>query len=121
MHVAGGNGNLIHVAVAARVLPRHWDGRRLLRFLAGLAMLALAFTARVEATAPAAVPAPSSAVAVRSAAAEPSEADPGAPVPVERPRPAVPVTAPPAVLAAVLILVGLALPARGGRAPPAFG
>jgi hypothetical protein len=27
------------------VLPRDWDGRRLLRFLAGLAMLALAFSA----------------------------------------------------------------------------
>jgi hypothetical protein len=36
---------LFSVADLARVLPRHWDGRRLLRFLAGLAMLALAFTA----------------------------------------------------------------------------
>jgi hypothetical protein len=29
----------------ARVLPRDWDATRLLRFLTGLAMLALAFTA----------------------------------------------------------------------------
>lgn len=29
------------------VLPRHWDGHRLLRFLTGLAMIALAFTVRV--------------------------------------------------------------------------
>ena len=37
-----------------RVLPRDWDGQRLLRFLAGLAMLALAFAA--PALRPAAVP-----------------------------------------------------------------
>jgi hypothetical protein len=36
---------LFSVADLARVLPRHWDGRRLLRFLAGLAMLALTLTA----------------------------------------------------------------------------
>ena len=33
------------MAAVARVLPRLWDGRRLLRFLTGLAMLTLAFTA----------------------------------------------------------------------------
>jgi hypothetical protein len=36
---------LVTVADVARVLPRHWDGQRLLRFLAGLALLALAFAA----------------------------------------------------------------------------
>lgn len=33
------------MADVARLLPRHWDGRRLLRFLAGLALLVLAFAA----------------------------------------------------------------------------
>ena len=28
-----------------RLLPRHWDGGRLLRFLTGLALIALAFAA----------------------------------------------------------------------------
>ena len=31
------------MAIVERLLPRYWDGRRLLRFLAGLALLALAF------------------------------------------------------------------------------
>ena len=43
VHVAAENGKLIGVTAVARVHPRNWDGRRLLRFLAGLAMLALAF------------------------------------------------------------------------------
>ncbi|MCA2214853.1 hypothetical protein [Jidongwangia harbinensis] len=33
------------MAEVARILPRHWDGHRLLRFLTGLALLALAFAA----------------------------------------------------------------------------
>jgi hypothetical protein len=31
------------VTTVARLLPRHWDGRRLLQFLTGLALIALAF------------------------------------------------------------------------------
>lgn len=31
------------MAVVARLLPRHWDGRRLLQFLTGLALIAMAF------------------------------------------------------------------------------
>ena len=31
------------MAVVARLLPRHWDGYRLLQFLTGLALIALAF------------------------------------------------------------------------------
>lgn len=31
------------MAIVARLLPRHWDGRRLLQFLTGLALIALAF------------------------------------------------------------------------------
>jgi hypothetical protein len=33
------------VATVVRLLPRHWDGRRLLQFLTGLALIALAFAA----------------------------------------------------------------------------
>lgn len=33
------------MATVARLLPRHWDGSRLLRFLAGLALIALSFAA----------------------------------------------------------------------------
>lgn len=36
------------VAVVARLLPRDWDGQRLLRFVTGLALLALAFAVRVD-------------------------------------------------------------------------
>ena len=31
------------MTTVARLLPRHWDGRRLLQFLTGLALIALAF------------------------------------------------------------------------------
>jgi hypothetical protein len=50
---------LVVVAVARRLLPRHWDGHRLLRFLTGLALLALTFGgATVPAAPPPAAPAP---------------------------------------------------------------
>lgn len=42
------------VAVIDRVLPRDWDGRRLLRFLTGLALIALSFAVRVDDSASAA-------------------------------------------------------------------
>ncbi|MEV6492823.1 hypothetical protein AB0M20_30010, partial [Actinoplanes sp. NPDC051633] len=42
---------------AVRLTPRLWDGQRLLRFLAGLAMLALAFAAHAGLIGPAALPA----------------------------------------------------------------
>ena len=119
VHVAGGNGNLILVAVVAHVLPRHWDGRRLLRLFTGLAMLALAFTG--PAAFPVAPPAPvvvtasaPGGVVLASAAAIPAA--------IEPPVPAVPapVTLPLTVLiAAVLIPAGLALRVRAERAPPA--
>jgi hypothetical protein len=106
----------------ARLLPRHWDGSRLLRFLAGLAMLALAFTtptftSPVEATAPPAVTAP----AQGTAAAPDTDVTPSAAATVERLRPAMPVTVPLVVAAAVLILVGRAARAQAERAPPALG
>src|SRR5688500_18111244 len=88
VRVAAGNGSLIPVAVVARLLPRHWDGSRLLRFLAGLAMLALAFTtptfaSPVEAAAPPAVTAP----AQGTAAAPDTDVTPSAAATVERRRP----------------------------------
>jgi hypothetical protein len=52
----------------ARLLPRDWDGQRLLRFLAGLAMLALAFTFRAEGL-PAASPVTSSVAPVTTSVA----------------------------------------------------
>jgi hypothetical protein len=48
---------LVVVAVARRLLPRHWDGHRLLQFLTGLALLALTFGGATVPAAPAA-PAP---------------------------------------------------------------
>jgi hypothetical protein len=60
---------LILVTVVARVLPRDWDGSRLLRFLAGLAMLALAFAAPA---APQALAEPTPVVSVAETAPETS-------------------------------------------------
>jgi len=45
------------VAIVERLLPRHWDGRRLLQFLTGLALLALAFAGPGAAVAAPASPA----------------------------------------------------------------
>ena len=50
------------MAIVERLLPRHWDGRRLLQFLTGLALLALAFAGRVDAVAGPAAPAPVTSV-----------------------------------------------------------
>jgi hypothetical protein len=98
------------------VLPRHWDGRRLLRFLTGLAMLALAFTVHVTPPAPA-LPAPAPLAAVASSASPAS----AAPDTVAEELPALP---PEETLtfvgsAIVLLLVlGCALRVRAQRAPP---
>jgi hypothetical protein len=103
------------------VLPRQWDGRRLLRFLTGLAMLALAFTVHVTppAPAPALSAAPPVAVAssVSPAAPEAVSVEPVAALPA---LPALPAQAPAVVGAAVLLLflVGRLLSVRAERAPP---
>ncbi|GAA4590165.1 hypothetical protein BJY16_009142 [Actinoplanes octamycinicus] len=55
----------------AQEANRPWDGRRLLRFLTGLALLALAVTLRLPATAPAPVAEPVQQVSA-AAAAEPA-------------------------------------------------
>jgi hypothetical protein len=54
----GHNGKLFFMALLARLLPRDWDGRRLLQFLTGLALLALAFAAPAAPAAAAPAPAP---------------------------------------------------------------
>ena len=57
------------MAFVERLLPRHWDGRRLLQFLTGLALLALAFALPASAVA---TPAPAAPVSTTVAA--PAEA-----------------------------------------------
>jgi hypothetical protein len=110
------------VAAVVRVLPRHWDGRRLLRFLTGLAMLALAFAAPpLSSVAPAApVPAVSS---VRLEAASPVQVDAVAGTARRTEHvepPTAPVAVPLIIAATVIVLVAAAAPrARTVRGPPA--
>jgi hypothetical protein len=100
------------------VLPRHWDGRRLLRFLTGLAMLALAFTVHVTPPAPALPAAPAAAPAA-VAAASPVVSAPSSEEPVAA-LPALPVETPLYISSAVILLLitGFALRVRAERAPP---
>jgi hypothetical protein len=110
------------VAIVERLLPRYWDGRRLLRFLAGLALLALAFAVRVDAVAT--PPAPATAVVSTTV-----DAPPAASVTETDQSPAtvdVPLTGPvdtrvaPAavVLEPVTFAAGVDQPAYGSRGPP---
>jgi hypothetical protein len=48
---------LVTVAAVRRLHPRHWDGHRLLQFLTGLALLALAFGTTAASAAPVSPPA----------------------------------------------------------------
>ena len=108
----------------ARVLRSHWqpsdwDTRRLLRFLAGLAMLAMAF-AGPAATVPAPV-APSLAVitapAETSVTLSDSVPEPSAVRVIAAPLPAD--AAATVVMAGLItVLLGAALRVRGQRAPP---
>jgi hypothetical protein len=110
---------LVHVTAVTRVLPRFWDGRRLLRFLTGLAMLTLAFTVHVTPPAPALPAAPAAAVATSPAAPAHTAAQPAAqPGPVLAALP--PVETPLVISAAVtlLLIAGFALRVRAERAPP---
>jgi hypothetical protein len=131
VRVCARNGNLVGVTAVAHVLPRYWDGRRLLRFLTGLAMLALAFTVHVTPPAPElAAPAPpasapsappASALPAAVAESAPSNA-PSAPASAEpvASLPAWPVETPTVLSTAILLLLvgGLALRVRAERAPP---
>ena len=62
MRDRGHNGKLFFMALLARLLPRDWDGRRLLQFLTGLGLLALAFAAPAAPVAAAGAPAPAPVV-----------------------------------------------------------
>ncbi|MEV4351393.1 hypothetical protein AB0J83_43610 [Actinoplanes sp. NPDC049596] len=101
------------MAAVTRVLPRHWDGRRLLRFLTGLAMLALAFT----------VPAPREPVTLAASPAPlPAVRGEAAPAAVPAPAVAAPVVAAPApVVESALAAVEPAPVAALGAAAPADG
>ena len=109
----------------ARVLPSHWlpsdwDTRRLLRFLAGLAMLAMAF-AGPGVTVPAPV-APSAVVTTASAETSVTLSESvSAPSSVRVAAGPLLPEAPATVVGAALltVLIGCALRVRGQRAPPA--
>jgi hypothetical protein len=107
------------VTAVTYVLPRLWDGRRLLRFLTGLAMIALAFTVHVTSPAPA-HSAEQPAVAVAVAQAGP--ASPEAPAPASEPAASLPAlppaTAPVLGMAVLLLPAGRFFSVRGERAPP---
>jgi hypothetical protein len=57
------------VAAVARILPRFWDGRRLLQFLTGLALIAVAFAVPALAGPPATAPPPATVTTVDAPAA----------------------------------------------------
>jgi hypothetical protein len=111
------------VATVERLLPRHWDGRRLLHFLAGLALLAMSFTLRADVVATPAVPAPASASARSSVEAPETETD-QADLPVAAPAVTLPVSA--AVVAVepgIMVEPGVMVETEcqhhaGPRAPP---
>ena len=116
------------MTAVAGVLPRYWDGHRLLRFLAGLAMLALACTAPLGTLAAGPLSAASAPAVVRTVAvADSTDAEPaaaGSPVVrvAEPVAPRAPLTPAPAVLlaaTAVVLLGTLAPRIRADRAPPA--
>jgi hypothetical protein len=111
------------VTAVTYVLPRLWDGRRLLRFLTGLAMIALAFTVHVTPPAPAhSAERPAVAVAVAQAGPTSGQASSEAPAPASEPAASLPAlppaTAPVLGLAVLLLLVGRFFSVRGERAPP---
>jgi hypothetical protein len=68
------NGKLVAVSILERLDPRHWGGRRVLRLLAGLALVALALAVPSVVTAPAIVPA--AVVAEQPVAIAPADALP---------------------------------------------
>jgi hypothetical protein len=111
------------VAAAGRLYPRHWDGHRLLQFLTGLALLALAFGTTAASAPPASPP----ATAVSSTVEAPAPASPAETASVSArtsPRSeecwhdasrATRAVRPAADTAA---LAGITAPAHGSRAPP---
>jgi len=105
------------VTAVARVLPRDWAGRRWLRFLAGMAMLALALAAHVApAQLETATPAVATVTRVDQVATTPAAAPAPAPQLVSAPLAAAPVR-----IATILTagLTGVAMRVRTVRGPPA--
>lgn len=124
VHVARQNGKLIPVTAVARLLPRDWDGGRLLRFLTGLAMLALAFTSPAAPVTPAQPVPVTASVSVREipdetsvTVSEPAPASVTVRVPAV---PSLPEGLPVLALATLTTLAGLAQRVRSERAPPAI-
>jgi hypothetical protein len=123
---------LVTVADVARLLPRHWDGQRLLRFLFGLAMLALAFAAHagLTGTALSTPSAPDTTVTttvdVPAVDPAPATADVQAPADVPAPALAAVTGVPAPALAAVadvpgsaeVVLASSTPASHGSRAPP---
>ena len=109
------------MALLARLLPRDWDGRRLLQFLTGLALLTLAFAAPAAPVAAASAPAPA-VVSPAGPVVEAPAAEGSAPV-VARgvdwqdrcPRHASSVTP---VADHTAVLTGVASGSSGSRGPP---
>jgi hypothetical protein len=104
------------VTAVARVLPRDWDGARFLRFLTGLAMLALAFAAHLApAQLETATPAPAPAVARVTVDGRAETQAPAIRVMPPVTRPAEPLVV---VAAVIVVLAGVALRVPAGRGPP---
>jgi hypothetical protein len=117
VHVDLRPGKLTTVTAEAPEANRPWDGRRLLRFLTGLAMLALAVTLRLPGPVAAEPVPPAAAVAV----AEPAAVAEAAPARRrERAEPAPPASVPADAVApepAAILLT--TVPSTGdSRAPP---
>jgi hypothetical protein len=107
------------VTVVAHEVERPWDGRRLLRFLTSLALLALAVTLRL--------PGPAVAEPVHQPAAVTTVTEAVAVAEMERlqPRPTVPVTPPVTPIAGIPagtpgVLTGVVPSTGDSRAPPAY-
>jgi hypothetical protein len=117
---------LVTVAAVRRLHPRHWDGHRLLQFLTGLALLALAFGTPPASAAPASPPATAvTAVEAPDAAVSVVEAPDAAVSVVEAPAAAVSVVeASPAAVSAVDARAAAAAPVvrdEVASAPPRTG
>ncbi|MET0495467.1 MAG: hypothetical protein ABW000_20270 [Actinoplanes sp.] len=120
------------MAAVARILPRFWDGRRLLQFLTGLALIAVAFAVPALAGPPASAPPPATvttvdAPAVGEATQTGGEATQTGEVGAENPAGSiadrvwvsdgVPAESPVAS-AGVAVLDGISRPAYSERGPP---
>ncbi|WP_250007042.1 hypothetical protein [Actinoplanes sp. M2I2] len=107
------------MTAVARVLPRDWDGHRLLRFLTGLALLALAFATHLlpapAAAAPAA-PASAPAAVAEVTRAERPVAEAVATEPLVPPAPVLLLLV--LMAASVVVLTGVATRTPAVRGPP---